>query len=96
MKHEVSTGFYQYNYSLALTFASGLGASTILMMTLKAGDHVVVSDDVYGGNKKKNERVKNSVKKLLFFYQRTYRTKRKNTSDERRSKACERAMNLDN
>ena len=95
MKHEVSTGFYQYNYSLALTFASGLGASTILMMTLKAGDHVVVSDDVYGGNKK-NERVKNSVKKLLFFYQRTYRTKRKNTSDERRSKACERAMNLDN
>ena len=53
MKHEVSTGFYQYNYSLALTFASGLGASTILMMTLKAGDHVVVSDDVYGGNKKK-------------------------------------------
>jgi len=34
----------------ALTFASGLGASTILMMTLKAGDHVVVSDDVYGGS----------------------------------------------
>ena len=35
------------------------------MMTLKAGDHVVVSDDVYGGNKK-NERVKNSVKKTAF------------------------------
>lgn len=32
-----------------LAFASGLGATTILMMTLKAGDHVVVSDDVYGG-----------------------------------------------
>lgn len=33
----------------ALSFASGLGASTILMMTLKTGDHIVVSDDVYGG-----------------------------------------------
>ncbi len=32
-----------------LAFASGLAASTTLMMTLKAGDHVVCSDDVYGG-----------------------------------------------
>jgi len=32
-----------------LAFASGLGASTIMMMSLKAGDHVICMDDVYGG-----------------------------------------------
>lgn len=32
-----------------LAFASGLGASTTMMMLLKSGDHVVTSDDVYGG-----------------------------------------------
>lgn len=32
-----------------LVFASGLGATTIMMMLLKSGDHVVASDDVYGG-----------------------------------------------
>jgi len=26
-----------------------LGATTVMMMMLKAGDHVVASDDVYGG-----------------------------------------------
>jgi cystathionine gamma-synthase len=30
-------------------FASGLGAETTLMLTLKPGDHVVIADDVYGG-----------------------------------------------
>ncbi|MBD0321338.1 MAG: PLP-dependent transferase, partial [Gemmatimonadetes bacterium] len=30
-------------------FASGLAASDMLMHMLDAGDHVVVSDDVYGG-----------------------------------------------
>ena len=30
-------------------FASGLGASTTLFSTLKAGDHVLCGDDVYGG-----------------------------------------------
>jgi cystathionine beta-lyase/cystathionine gamma-synthase len=30
-------------------FASGLGASTTLLLTLKPGDHVLLSDDVYGG-----------------------------------------------
>ena len=33
----------------ALSFASGLGASTTLLLTLKPGDHVILGDDVYGG-----------------------------------------------
>jgi len=33
----------------ALAFASGLAAETTLMTVLKAGDHVVCMDDVYGG-----------------------------------------------
>ena len=33
----------------ALTFASGLGATTTLMFILKSGDHIVSIDDVYGG-----------------------------------------------
>ena len=33
----------------ALTFASGLGATTTLMFMLKSGDHIVSIDDVYGG-----------------------------------------------
>jgi cystathionine beta-lyase/cystathionine gamma-synthase len=32
-----------------LAFASGLGAETTLLLTLKAGDHVLLGDDVYGG-----------------------------------------------
>ena len=30
-------------------FASGLGASTTLLLTLQPGDHVILSNDVYGG-----------------------------------------------
>ena len=33
----------------ALTFASGMAAETTILAMLSAGDHVVVSDDVYGG-----------------------------------------------
>ncbi len=33
----------------ALAFASGLGATTTLLLMLKAGDHVICGDDVYGG-----------------------------------------------
>ncbi|CAF1035303.1 unnamed protein product [Rotaria sordida] len=33
----------------ALTFSSGLGATTTLMFMLKSGDHIVSIDDVYGG-----------------------------------------------
>jgi cystathionine beta-lyase/cystathionine gamma-synthase len=32
-----------------LAFASGMGAITTLMFLLKSGDHIVASDDVYGG-----------------------------------------------
>src|ERR1700742_3605097 len=34
----------------ALAFASGLAATDAVLHTLKAGDHVVSSDDVYGGS----------------------------------------------
>jgi cystathionine beta-lyase/cystathionine gamma-synthase len=30
-------------------FASGMGAETTLLLTLRPGDHVVLADDVYGG-----------------------------------------------
>ena len=33
----------------ALSFASGLGAQTTLLLTLAPGDHVVLADDAYGG-----------------------------------------------
>jgi cystathionine gamma-synthase len=33
----------------ALSFSSGLGAETTLLLTLAPGDHVVLADDVYGG-----------------------------------------------
>ena len=33
----------------ALAFASGLAATTTLMLLFKSGDHVIVGDDVYGG-----------------------------------------------
>lgn len=33
----------------ALTFSSGLGATTILTQLLDAGDHMISCDDVYGG-----------------------------------------------
>jgi cystathionine gamma-lyase len=33
----------------AIAFGSGCAAMTAVLMTLRAGDHVVVSDDVYGG-----------------------------------------------
>jgi cystathionine gamma-synthase len=33
----------------ALAFASGLGATATLLMTLRPDDHVVIGDDVYGG-----------------------------------------------
>ncbi|HEX6230944.1 MAG TPA: cystathionine gamma-synthase [Actinomycetota bacterium] len=33
----------------ALSFSSGLGAQTTLILTLRPGDHVLLADDVYGG-----------------------------------------------
>ncbi|XP_017882596.1 putative cystathionine gamma-lyase 2 [Ceratina calcarata] len=37
------------NGKYAHTFSSGLGATTILTALLKAGDHIVSGDDIYGG-----------------------------------------------
>ncbi|KRT83880.1 hypothetical protein AMK59_3307, partial [Oryctes borbonicus] len=34
----------------AVTFASGLGALTTLMSCYSTGDHIVMGDDMYGGN----------------------------------------------
>lgn len=41
----------------ALAFASGLGATTTLMLMLKSGDHVICGDDVYGGTYRLFQRV---------------------------------------
>ncbi|HEY7755956.1 MAG TPA: cystathionine gamma-synthase [Actinomycetota bacterium] len=35
--------------SRAVSFSSGLGATTTLLLTLRPGDHLVLGDDVYGG-----------------------------------------------
>jgi cystathionine gamma-synthase len=43
--------------SAALSFSSGLGATTTLLLTLKPGDHVVLGDDVYGGTHRLLDRV---------------------------------------
>lgn len=43
--------------SHGLAFASGLGATTTLMLMLRAGDHVVCGDDVYGGTYRLFQRV---------------------------------------
>jgi cystathionine beta-lyase/cystathionine gamma-synthase len=40
-----------------LAFASGMGAETTIMYLFKPGDHVVVSNDVYGGTYRLFERV---------------------------------------
>ncbi|KAG5666385.1 hypothetical protein PVAND_014414 [Polypedilum vanderplanki] len=37
------------NAKFALTFASGLGAQTAIISTLKTGDAIITGDDVYGG-----------------------------------------------
>src|SRR5918998_1964791 len=41
----------------ALSFASGLGATTTFLLTLRPGDHVVLGDDVYGGTYRLLEKV---------------------------------------
>ena len=41
----------------ALAFSSGLGAETTVLLSLKAGDHIVSARDVYGGTYRLFERV---------------------------------------
>ena len=47
--------------SKGLCFSSGLGATTTLLLTLKPGDHVLISDDVYGGTYRLLARVMDRV-----------------------------------
>lgn len=37
------------NGKYGMTFASGLGATTSIVSLLSAGDHMLVTDDLYGG-----------------------------------------------
>lgn len=37
------------NGKYGLTFASGLGATTCILTSLKTGDHIIAGDDLYGG-----------------------------------------------
>lgn len=37
------------NGKYAMTFASGLGATTTIVSLLSSGDHMLVTDDLYGG-----------------------------------------------
>lgn len=46
------------NGSYALSFASGLAATDCLLATLKAGDHILSCDDVYGGTFRLLKRVR--------------------------------------
>ena len=41
----------------AMCFASGLAATTAIVHMLKAGDHIVSMDDVYGGTNRYFRRV---------------------------------------
>jgi cystathionine beta-lyase/cystathionine gamma-synthase len=45
----------------AVAFASGMAATTTLSMTLKAGDRVLIPDDVYGGTYRLFARVMNQL-----------------------------------
>ena len=55
------------NAKYGVAFASGMAATTTLIHLLKAGDHVITIDDVYGGKIKKNteKKKKNSNKNKL-------------------------------
>jgi cystathionine gamma-lyase len=49
-------------------FASGLAATSTLLEVLKPGDHVVASDDMYGGSRRLFSRVRESSAGLKFSY----------------------------
>jgi len=55
------------NGKYGLAFASGLAATTAIMLMLKSGDHVVCADDVYGGTYRLFQRVM-ADKGLTFNY----------------------------
>ena len=41
--------FTTFHCVSALSFASGQGAAAACMMILKNGDHILASEDIYGG-----------------------------------------------
>ncbi|MGN8644728.1 bifunctional cystathionine gamma-lyase/homocysteine desulfhydrase [Gracilibacillus sp. HCP3S3_G5_1] len=49
------------NGKAGFAFASGMAAITTVMMLLKAGDHVVLTDDVYGGTYRLTTKVLNRI-----------------------------------
>jgi cystathionine gamma-synthase len=55
------------NGKYGLAFASGLAATTAIMLMLKSGDHVLCADDVYGGTFRLFQRVM-ADKGLTFDY----------------------------
>lgn len=55
------------NGKYGLAFASGLAATTTIMLMLQSGDHVLCADDVYGGTYRLFERVM-ADKGLTFDY----------------------------
>lgn len=50
-----------------LAFSSGLGATTTLIHTLDAGDHVIVVDDVYGATQRYFRTIAAKVR-LIYIY----------------------------
>ena len=52
----------------AFAFASGLAATATFLDLLKPGDHVVASDDLYGGSRRLFSRVRESSAGLQFTY----------------------------
>lgn len=44
-----------------MTFASGLGATTTIVSLLSAGDHILVTDDLYGGTSRLLRNVTNRM-----------------------------------
>jgi cystathionine beta-lyase/cystathionine gamma-synthase len=52
----------------AFAFASGLAATATLLDVLKPGDHVVASDDMYGGSRRLFSRVRESSAGLKFSF----------------------------
>ncbi len=59
------------NARYGLAFSSGMGAITTLLLLLKAGDHVVVADDVYGGTYRLFHRVFEKLKLEFTFVDMT-------------------------
>src|SRR5580692_10626780 len=56
------------NGARGFAFASGLAATATFLDLLKPGDHVVASDDLYGGSRRLFSRVRESSAGLQFTY----------------------------